>query len=225
MQKGWISVSRNLATGELSSEAHPSVENLLERSSKPLVLAIDIPIGLTNSGPRECDRLARELVRSPRSSSVFPAPIRPALKVGTRKETDWISRSVDERGVGVQAWGLYERIREIDQLLRARPLYRRFIYEIHPEVKFAFWNGGVLLASSKKSTDGPAARNKLVDTHFGSAAKSTIRQKYSLSLVADDDIIDAFAALRTAERIWQGPARVLPDLPPNDTMGIEMGMW
>ncbi|MGH2620075.1 MAG: DUF429 domain-containing protein [Anaerolineales bacterium] len=222
---GWISISRDLGTGEVSSEVYSSVGSLLERNARPIVLTIDIPIGMTDSGPRECDKLARKLLGSPRASSVFPAPIRPALEAATREGADEISRSMDGRGVGAQAWGLYARIREVDQVLRTSPLPRRFIFEVHPEISFAFWNDGVPFVQSKKSADGAEARQRLVDTHFGSAARGAIRQKHPLSLVADADINDAFAALWTAERISSGHASVLPDPPQLDSMGIEMGMW
>jgi predicted RNase H-like nuclease len=156
---------------------------------------------------------------------VFPAPIRPALAASTRKEADGIAKLVDGRGVGAQAWGLYERIREVDRLVRASPLRRRFIYEVHPEVTFATWNGGAPIVASKKSAEGASARRRLVDAHFGAAFVSKIRKLHSARLVADDDILDALAALWTAERIWQGQADVIPDPPPVDSLGIEMGMW
>jgi predicted RNase H-like nuclease len=42
--------------------------------------------------------------------------------------------------------------------------------------------------------------------------------------VARDDIIDALAALWTAERIARGEARMLPPQPPVDEMGLRMEM-
>ena len=42
------------------------------------VVAVDIPIGLPDAGPRRCDQLARARL-GPRGSSVFPAPVRAAL--------------------------------------------------------------------------------------------------------------------------------------------------
>jgi len=95
---GWIYISSDLASGEVSSEVFSSLESLLDRTPRPIALAIDIPIGMTDSGPRECDKLARAMLGHPRSSSVFPAPIRPALEAKDRKEADEIARSVDGRG-------------------------------------------------------------------------------------------------------------------------------
>jgi predicted RNase H-like nuclease len=222
---GWISISIDLATGIVSSEVYSSVESLLDRTVRPIALAIDIPIGMTNSGPRQCDRLARDLLGPPRSSSVFPAPIRPALEARNRKEADVISKSIDGRGVGAQAWGLYARIREVDRILRANPLARRFVYEVHPEVSFAAWNGGVPITQPKKSAEGMGIRIELIDGYFGTEARSAVRRSHPPNLVADDDINDAFAALWTAERVHSGSASVIPDPPQVDSLGIEMAIW
>jgi len=141
------------------------------------------------------------------------------------QEADAVSKSIDGRGVGAQAWGLYSRIREVDRILRAKPLARRFIYEVHPELSFAAWNSGVSLAQAKKSTEGMNIRTGLVDDYFGREARNAVRHRHPTHPLANDDINDAFAALWTAERIYSGGAGVIPDPPHVDSVGIEMGMW
>ena len=59
-----------------------SAGELFAQIPAPAVFSIDIPIGLTDSGPRQCDIQARRLLGARRGTSVFPAPIRPALKCG-----------------------------------------------------------------------------------------------------------------------------------------------
>jgi len=188
-------------------------------------LALDIPIGLTNSGPRECDKLARRLLGHPRRSSVFPAPIRPALEAQNRKQADEITRSIDGRGVGAQAFGLYARIREVDEIMRSDAQARGRIYEVHPELCFMAWNGGKPIKESKKSHLGMSIRLELIQSHFGKEVMKFIREVRQPSVVADDDIYDAFAALWTAERIQSGIAQVVPNPPGIDARGIQMGMW
>jgi predicted RNase H-like nuclease len=156
---------------------------------------------------------------------VFPAPIRPAIEATSRQEANDISRSVDGRGVGAQAWGLYSRVLEVDRILRSDPLARRFIYEVHPEVSFTAWNGGISLAPSKKSAEGLEIRSSLVNENFGKEQRELVRQTHSPGIVTDDDINDVFAALWTAERIYSGIAQVIPDPPQVDSIGIGMGMW
>ncbi|MFX0196656.1 MAG: DUF429 domain-containing protein [Candidatus Hodarchaeota archaeon] len=222
---GWLSVSKDLLSGRILSEVHASVESLVNRSPRSIVIAVDIPIGLTDSGQRECDRLAREMLGRPRSSSVFPAPIRPALRAENGKQADEITRWIDGRGVGAQAWGLYARIREFDRLVVSDPMARRRIYEVHPELSFMAWTGGIPIRDSKRSHAGMNIRAELVKAHFGREALRAARQRHQQAWVADDDINDAFAALWTAERIHSGVARVIPDPPATDSMGIHMGMW
>lgn len=222
---GWLCISRNLVSREVSSEVVASLTSLRAWVARPVVLAIDIPIGLPETGRRQCDELARAMLGSPRASSVFPAPIRPALVASDRNGADAITRSVDGRGVGAQAWALYFRIREVDQLLTADAMARQFTYEVHPEVSFTQWNGGSAVVESKKSATGMAIREQLIDGHFGEEARNAVRHEQPRSLVADDDINDAFAALWTAERISSGSARVIPDPPEIDSIGIEMGIW
>ena len=222
---GWISIFKDLASESIFSDVFSSIESLLNRTTRPIALAIDIPIGLTDSGQRECDGLARKMLGHPRARSVFPAPIRPALYARNRSEADEITRSVDGRGVGAHAWGLYARIREVDQILGADPLARRIIYEVHPELSFMAWNGGIVLPEPKNTERGMSIRAHLVDSHFERKAREAIRQRHAPNLVGDDDISDAFAALWTAERIQSGLAQVIPNPPEIDSVGIEMGMW
>ncbi len=222
---GWIAISRHLDSSEVVSGIHHSIAQLIEQYPELAVLAIDIPIGLTASGPRECDILARRMLGRPRASSVFPAPIRPALAATNRKEADEISRSVDGRGVGAQAFNLYFRIREVDEILRSDARARRHIYEVHPELCFMAWNEGHPISESKKSHRGSGIRRKLMQSHFGKHAFSSVRRQYPRSAAADDDICDAFAALWTAERIHPGTAQVIPNPPAIDPLGIRMGMW
>ena len=42
---------------------------------------------------------------------------------------------------------------------------------------------------------------------------------------ADDDMIDAFACLITAQHIHAGRARSYPDAPPRDEYGLPMAIW
>ena len=50
------------------------------------VVGVDVPIGLSDGKPRQCDIEARAVLRAPRASSVFPPPIRSALSAKTREE-------------------------------------------------------------------------------------------------------------------------------------------
>jgi predicted RNase H-like nuclease len=74
--EGWVCIERDTITGDILAEIFTSTRDLMERGRYLAVLTVDIPIGLTESEPRECDRQARQLLTSKRGSSVFPAPVR-----------------------------------------------------------------------------------------------------------------------------------------------------
>ena len=101
---GWICITKDLENGTLNSMIFRSTAELFAQAPSPAVFAIDIPIGLTESGSRQCDIQARRLLAARRGTSVFPAPIRPVLNVVSREEADKIHRSMDGRGVNVFSW-------------------------------------------------------------------------------------------------------------------------
>ncbi len=172
---GWIAITLETETGDLSHAVFPDGESLFAAMDVPQAIAIDIPIGLPESGARVCDQEARRLLGRPRSRSVFPSPIRPALYAQSRGEADRITRGVDGRGVGAQAWNIYSRIREIDDLLRESPQLRDRVYESHPEVCFWALNGGQPMTCSKHTPEGLEERLRLIHQHFGAGSFHRLR--------------------------------------------------
>ena len=220
---GWFYTRRALDGPCLKSGVFQSAEELLASVRELAVLAIDIPIGLTEAGRRACDDDARKLLGWPRRNSVFPAPVRAALVARTREEASTITFAKDGRKVGTQAWAIYPKIREIDEALRALPPARRCrVVEVHPEVCFWAWQGGKPMLLSKKVREGRAKREQLVARHFGARVFAEARARFLKKDVASDDILDAFAALWTAERIARGEARCLPERPPRDAVRLPM---
>lgn len=220
-KSGWLCIFEELPTRRLGSKIFGSVAELFAAAPAIHSLAIDIPVGLTDSGPRACDVAARKRLGPVRGTSVFPAPIRPALYAASYAEACKASLEAQNRKLSQQAWAIYPKIRELDTLLRERPELRDRVFEVHPEVTFAEWNGSPLVAP-KKSAAGFLARHDLVRAYFGEQAWTTVRARYRRSEAADDDIVDAFAALWTAERIARGEARTLPEEPPLDSAGLPM---
>lgn len=140
-----------------------------------------------------------------------------------RAEASAATERADGRRVGAQAWGIYPRVRDIDRALRTSPAsVPRKVYEVHPEVSFRAWNGDRAVQAPKKTREGNAVRRRLVDRHFGADAYPGVRAAFLKKHVADDDILDAFAALWSAERILRGVAATLPPDPPSDRFGLPM---
>lgn len=217
---GWICLTLDQPSGELGAALHSTAQALLFQQPEPLMLAIDMPIGLPERGPRACDREARKHLGRPRAASVFPAPIRPALVAATRDQASALTERADGRKVGVQSWAIAPKIRAVDALMT--PTLQLRVREVHPEVSFAAWNGHNAMRHNKKRRAGREERLRLVGSTFGARAFKRIRERFRRVDVASDDIIDAFAALWTARRIHVGDAYTLPAAPPNDSHGLSM---
>ena len=75
---GWVIARAAADLSDLSFEVAPDLDAIFARGIDSL--AIDIPIGVPDNEPRVCDAAARQLLRWPRSSSVFSPPARQALR-------------------------------------------------------------------------------------------------------------------------------------------------
>ena len=221
---GWLLVSVD-ATGRIRSAVFPTPTDLCAANAKADVVAVDVPIGLTDSGPRLCDQEARKVLRSPRASSVFSPPIRPILHAETREDASIAQKQIDGRGMGVQAWGIFPKICEWDIYLRTHRNVAKRTFEVHPEVSFWALNASRPMQYGKKSREGRRERRELLAREFGASAIDEARSCHTRRDVADDDLHDAFVALWTASRIHAGVAKCIPDSPPHDSVGLPMAIW
>ncbi|HEY3011290.1 MAG TPA: DUF429 domain-containing protein [Gemmatimonadales bacterium] len=219
---GWVCIERDTITGDIFAEVLPSTRQLLERGRSLAVLTVDIPIGLTDAEPRECDLQARRLLTSKRSSSVFSAPVRAALEARTYAHACALSAAASGKRLSKQAHAIMWRIQEVDAILRSDPELRTRVREIHPEVCFYAWAGRPM-QHPKRTPEGRAERLDLVNEHFRDAFE-IIRRDIPPKQAADDDLLDAFAALWTAQRIVRGTATTVPATPLEDRFGLKMEM-
>ena len=198
---GWVAVVKD--GGTLTTHILSSDEELVALFARCAVVAIDIPIGLTERGSRACDVHARRtLGRS--GSSVFPAPVRPLIHVHDYAEANRSSRELQGKGISKQGFMLYPKVAQVDRVLQRHHELRGRVYEIHPEVSFTMWNGGAPLAASKHTREGLELRRVLAQERFGELPAAPRGAK-------EDDLLDALAALWTAERIQSGRAQELGD--------------
>jgi predicted RNase H-like nuclease len=218
---GWIVLIRE-PDGRIRSVIAANATVIAMIDPRPEVVAIDIPIGLPDAGARDCDRAARVRLGA-RGSSVFPAPLRPMLAARDWNEACDIGFRLEGRRISRQAWAIASKIREVDAVLRSDTDLRSRLREFHPELSFREWSGAPM-PHAKKSGPGRIARQELVARHFGADAFAQTRDRHPRSAVADDDILDAFAGVWTAERVATGAADRLPPLPPVDSAGLPMEM-
>lgn len=86
-------------------------------------------------------------------------------------------------------------------------------------------NAGLGLVPSKHSAEGHALRLDLLGRYFGQGAVEALVASVPRRLAAADDVVDALAALWSAERIAAGRAGSLPSPPAVDSAGLQMAIW
>lgn len=221
---GWLCVTKDLASGKINARVLKRIDDILAISPRPEVVTVDIPIGLPDAGSRDCDLEARKRLGKPRSCSVFPAPIRPMLEAKSRAEACQIGQRVDGRKTSIQLWSILPKVHEVDTFLRLDSTPTNWIREVHPEICFWHWNCEKAMAHYKKSRQGQEERERLVIPSIGGGEYQSVRSIQPAGQYANDDLLDALAALWTAERIHCRRELVLPSNPPMDSCGLRMEM-
>jgi predicted RNase H-like nuclease len=217
--EGWIFLVES--GGQLEVGVLPNLQSLLKDMTNSAIVTIDVPIGLTECGPRECDIEARRLLGSPRASSVFPAPVRACLDAASYAEACEAHHRADGRRMSQQAFGILKKIREVNEVMLRNPKLQARIREVHPEVCFAGWNSGKPMSHRKSRRAGRLEREALIDSVWP-GERDRLRSLIRGRRYKADDLNDAFAALWTARRILKLKAAVLPVSPREDAVGLRM---
>ena len=219
-----------------------SFAELLDGLPGAATVAVDMPIGLPEfSGPggRGPEALVRPLLGE-RQSSVFSIPSRAAVYAemdpfttveawyaAHRRASEVARRTSDPpRGVSIQAFGIFGKIREIDTLLRARPALRGRVTESHPEVAFMRLNGGRPMQLPKKirgsiNAPGLDERKALLARHGFDRA---FLDRPAPPGARPDDFIDACCMMLVAGRVLAGQTVSFPDPPGRDAFGIPVAI-
>lgn len=218
---GWIVVllRRTQRTWTHQVTLCPKFADILSLAPTPAVIAIDIPIGLLDqpqSGGRDCDRQARQLLGR-RASSIFTPPTRPMLKA-TRYE------QVRQQGLSIQSFNILPKIREVDQLMT--PALQQRVHEAHPELAFMSL-AGVPVQYNKKTLEGREERLRILERVFRDMRQTfeNASMAFKRSEVMMDDLLDAYVLAWTALRISTGQGNRVPDDPLIDRKGLKMEIW
>jgi predicted RNase H-like nuclease len=155
-----------------------------------------------------------------RARAVFPAPPRAVLAASTYGDACRIGERIDGRRLCQQAWAILPKIRDVDEVLGREPELQMWVREVHPEVSFAAWRGGRPMDHPKRTAAGRQERQAVVEAKY--RALEPLVQALPRRSAGLDDLLDACAALWTAERIARGMALVLPAPPPKDSFGLRM---
>lgn len=218
---GWFAVTKDVDSGNVSWGVFATIEMFIQSQPALQVVAIDIPVGLSERGPRACDIEARHILGKDRGSSVFSAPIRSMLVANSYREACDIGFQIEKRKLTYQTWNIMPKIREVDTQLQKDHKLREKLYEVHPEVSFFFLGGKRRLSYGKKGLPGQEERLQLLEPFFGNWLQAALSERQR-PVCAIDDILDAFAVLWTAERIMLKEAQSLPQENIQDETGLRM---
>lgn len=215
---GWIVVEAALNLNASSWRIAPKW-NAIDTDAD--VIAVDMPIGVSGDGVRQCEVEARAAL-SPCGSRVFKTLPRGALRFN---QSDWSqanqwSKAQGFGGISKQTWNIRPRILEIDAAMS--PAAQARVFEAHPELAFARLNGGAPLVS-KHLPEGRLLRTGLLkDAGFGQI--EAWLQELRGSGAKADDLLDACALVLTARHIANGTSRRLPAAVERDERGLSMSI-
>lgn len=167
------------------------------------VIAVDVPIGLPESGVRSCDIAARAAVGA-RRSSVFAAPVRPVLGCVTYAEARAVLARAGGPSMSAQAFGIVAAVRDVDECVGPDDDER--VVETFPELSFVLLGGGAL--PGKRTTAGVAERIRALSTWRGDVLDLLASVPVGAPM---DDALDALACLWVAQRWDEGERRTLGD--------------
>ncbi len=186
--------------GHLTGELVDDLADLVAatRRGEMAAVAVDMPIGLFDSGPRPCDRAARRFL-GPRRSTVFPAPARVTLTAADYDEACRLSRARTGRALSRQTFNLLGPIRALDRLLSPSDGDR--IVEAHPECAFARLAGEPL--PPKRTAEGRRRRRQLVEQVLGTEPVGRLVDEAPVPMI---DLLDATVLAVTAARVVDGSA-------------------
>jgi len=221
---GWFAVIRK--NGKWSFTLATSLSVLLADYANTERVFIDIPIGLADDSPRQCDQLARRLLSPYRHSSVFSTPVRDAVYAGDYVAACQVNARHTGNRITRQTWNICPKIREVDTYLRQHKLWQARLYESHPEIAFYALNGQNPLPTRKKSSEGQEQRLDLLAQEIEPARQlfTTAMHDYPRNRLQADDILDAMVLAVMAGRTEQDDNNLvsLPEPVERDRYGLPM---
>ncbi len=215
---GWLVVESRFDLKEQSWRIAPNWNAI---ASDAQIIAVDMPIGLSSNGVRQCEVEARSVL-SPFASRVFKTLPRGALGFAQNEwdlANQW-SKAKNCGGISKQIWNIRPKIIEIDREMT--PKMQSRVHEAHPELAFARLNGERPL-ESKHGAAGLAARKRLLVRAGFTKLDNWLRELRGSGAKADD-MLDACVLVLTAKHISCGEARMLPALEEYDPRGLRMAI-
>lgn len=188
----------------------------VDRFRNATAVAIDMPIALAPTGRRVAEAEVRAVLGAS-ARSVFTSPTRASVLAPSQAEATVVNRANGGPGISAQAYGLFASISELRNSLAGDA--GQHWWETHPETAFALMNNGKPLAS-KRTGLGVGQRLAQLRAVYPRIDEQLLEAPAKVPI---DDVLDALAALWSAERIASGDA-VIYGPEERDDEGFALGI-
>lgn len=218
---GWIAAI--IENGSLKVVRYETILQLVE--SYPIFdgFLIDMAIGLQESADEiRPDNAVRHLL-APKTSTVFPVPVRQAVYAEGEDAQKNANLSILGKSLAKQSLAIIPKIKELDVFLDEHREYKNVICESHPELCFARLNGSVVL-SKKKEFSGFSERAHILSEYVECKSLDGLWNKAKELKCQPDDIMDAVCLAVTAGLKAQDMCETVPENPQKDARGLLMQM-
>jgi predicted RNase H-like nuclease len=192
---GWIGARVEPGVDNVEWLLLPTAATVLDVATD--VTAVDIPMGLLESGKRTCDQQARDALGIARSS-VFFAPVRPVLEFDTYPEALAGLRAQGLAVMSAQAFGIVKKVKAMDAVLT--PGLQERVVEAHPELSFRRL-ANVPTMPGKKTAAGVAVRLEALRGWLPNVDRAMADVPKPVPI---DDALDALVCAWTAQRVLAG---------------------
>ena len=197
-RRGWIAVWID-ADGNHAFDILSEIKKLEELArNEPYVAMIDMPIGLPDSGYRNCDLTARRMLGKA-CNRVFLGARRFLLQldlIGDYAAANAFAKAVDGKGIAAQLFCILPKIKQVDDFMS--PRRAETVREMHPELVFFRLSGNRYL-DRKKSKTGQNQRRRLLANEGFDEIDKWYAQLWG-SGVKIDDLFDACAGAIAAQK-------------------------
>ncbi len=182
---------------------------------------IDIPVGLSSKTRKRTIEATMRKELKGRSSTVFNAPSRDAIYANNYEDACKLNLAIEGKKLSQQTYNIAPKIRETDEFISTQTSIK--VIESHPEVCFKHLNGGKILQTKKKTSEGIKERllilkslNLKTPQLYEKILSNTYRKH-----VARDDIVDAICLSVVLEKT-NGKLDFLRDENVNDEKNIDI---
>lgn len=222
---GWIAVHEH--GGNFDFVVEKNFSDLAKRFPRAFV-GINMPIGLVDSGERECDTLARKRLDG-NGDLVLDPPLRPTLAADSIEDARTQRKEIDGKDIDNDDWQRLQKVREVDDYIQKDDNLRGRIYEVHPELSFAHLNYGKAIAAPISSDEGREARIKALVSAWRrewiDEMLARLKEEHSPDEVSPEDLVNAIACLWSTQRVLSDQAAWVGDLSVRDSIGLPMAIY